>query len=257
MTIVNVIHPNDIGRGLKISGNKVVTDVPDLSAVIPGAAAPSQAAVQAYLATISPAPLPGTLLTWGGTPTKPDLVYLVDKSNQAVKISSALRDVTGQSAFVINPTNGPTTWANGATENTPIATLAITNPSADNPLSLDIFVYHGVFCRLATAASPKAQTIGVYSLIYLDSGSGSLLPFSSNPNAFGSNQIASQSTQADVGANADSGVQNASTLLSRITVNPGATVTLRVQSQLFVRDGNANAVAWSYCQLAARGKVQL
>ena len=167
-----------------------------------------------------------------------------------------LLTVQGVSPLVINPTNSIANWpVVNVTESTPITTLAVTNPSAINPLNLDVRIYHGAQANVASMASPKTQTFSLYSLISFDPGTGTLALASLTPGTMSADQISVQAVDHDLATPTGAGNQNASTLTSRVVVPPGGTVTLRAQSTLTIRDPHAAAVAWSVCQISVYGQV--
>ncbi len=167
--------------------------------------------------------------------------------------------VTGISPFVINATTGNAAWAVNQTESTPIATLAITNPSADRPLQGTIWLFHGLYARMANPASenPKNSALSATGLVNLDDGGGVLQnPVSFYPLFNGNPQIIAQAVRHDAGAvPASAGNQTQHMGQLPITIAPGATVTFRSQSTVTIQDGDAQATVWTYNRISFDGMV--
>lgn len=189
-------------------------------------------------------------------PATADVAYVRADGSCGRAPMPRLLTVQGVSPLVINPTNGVANWpVVNVTESTPITTLAVTNPSAINPLNLDVRIYHGAQANVVSAASPKTQTFSLYSLISFDPGTGTLALASLTPGTMGANQITVQAVDHDLATPAGAGNQNASTLISRVVIPPGGTVTLRAQSTLTILDPHAAATAWTVCQISVYGQV--
>ena len=166
--------------------------------------------------------------------------------------------VTGISPFVINATTGLAAWALNQTESTPIATLTITNPSATKPLQGNLYLYHGLLARSASAGgqTPKADSFSAQSVVSLDDGGGTLQNPALYPLFLGNSQIVAQAVRHDPGqSSTSSGNQPQYVGLLPITIAPGATVTFRSQSTLTIHDAEANATAWTYNRILFDGMV--
>lgn len=167
--------------------------------------------------------------------------------------------VTGISPFVINATTIAANWANGQTQSTPIATLSVTNPSTDRPLQGTIWLFHGLYVRMANAVGNnlKNSALSALSVVDLDDGGGTLQnPVSFYPLFNGNPQIIAQAVVHDSGAAAASaGNQTQHMGQLPVTIPPGATVTFRSQSTLTIHDGDGLATVWTYNRISFDGMV--
>lgn len=165
----------------------------------------------------------------------------------ATRAHSSLHSLQSASPSVINPITAINGWTNGSTQQTPITTISVTNPT-DRTLLVQLAVFHGLYVRNSVLESPKVQTLSAESIIEFDDGTGTLTLLSTNPPFIGNSQLAAIAPASDTGQSNNAGIQVHTTNLLYRTLAPGATVTYRARATATVRDGGAGNI-WTYTSI--------